>query len=81
MIQIHIAQSLAPLSRLRHLKVFLDWSIRPDEVSDCARDAAQVFARVLGGSLRVVSIHSGEDTWRVFTVAGNNVLEQRDLNA
>lgn len=75
----HIAQLLAPLTRLRRLKIFLDWNQSSGTASDHVREAGEVFAQVLRNSLHIVVVHSEDATWREFEVVAGHALERRDL--
>lgn len=63
-----IAQLLASLTKLRRLKILLEWKEDDMETAPRVRDAAQVFARELGTCLRVMFVYSEGNVWRMFTV-------------
>lgn len=72
---------LAPLTKLRRLKIFLEWYGSMETKSpDVALDVARVFASALGNHLRVIAVPSKDDrTWRTFIVDGGDVLEEREV--
>ncbi|KAI0724998.1 hypothetical protein C8Q72DRAFT_955078 [Fomitopsis betulina] len=77
-----VARLLAPLTKLRRLKIFLDWyGSMETNSTDVALDVARIFASALGNHLRVIAVLSEADdpTWRTFIVDGGDVLEEREV--